>query len=84
MNKRHVPIIAFTLAVLFVSSIAYASDKRKKARQSVQDPSELSEEALKVELLSVTEAQHDKLPVTVSVSSNKNADADTAKGKEKK
>ena len=82
MNKRYVPIIAFTLAVLLVSSVAYASEKKKKARLPVHDPNEMSEEALKVELLAATEGQQEKSPVTKVVSSKKRTDAADGKVKE--
>ena len=82
MNKRYVPIIAFTLAVLLVSSVAYATEKKKKARLTVHDPNEMSEEALKVELLAATEGQQEKSPVTKVVSSKKSTDAANGKVKE--
>jgi hypothetical protein len=84
MKKRYVPILTFTVALLLVGSIAYASDKKKKAKQSVQNPNELSEETLKVELLAATGAQHEKPSAALATTSTKNADFDTAKGKVKK
>ena len=72
MKKRYAPIITFTIAILLVGSIAYATDKRKKARISVQEPNEIhEEEALKAELLAAIDDQHKILPDTTAASSNK-------------
>jgi hypothetical protein len=85
MNKRYTPIITFTLAVLLVGSIAYAADKRKKSRLAVHEPNEISEEALKDELLATVDEQQKKTPDVKAVHSNRNADdlsvASKGKGK---
>lgn len=75
MNKRYVPIIAFTLAVLLVSSVAYATEKKKKARLTAGDPNEMSEEALKVELLAATEDPQGGKSQPKAASSRENAAA---------
>jgi hypothetical protein len=75
MNKRYVPIIAFTLAVLLVSSVAYAAEKKKKARPAGNDPNEMSEEAFKVELLAANDEQHAKTFAPKAASADKSAEA---------
>ena len=72
--KRYVPIVTLSLAILLIGSIAYASDKRKKARPIVQEPAEMSEEALKVELLAATEDQHKTIPEAKTTGSSKSVD----------
>lgn len=64
MNKRYVPIVTLSLAILLVGSIVYASDKKKKTKVLVPEPNEISEEALKAELLNTAEDQHKKQPVS--------------------
>ena len=81
MKKRYVPIITFSFAILLVGSIVYASYKRKKARLIIHEPSEMSEEALKSELLAGSENQHEKSSGTKAAKSSKSAD--TAKVKVK-
>lgn len=78
MNKKYVPIITLSLAVLLVGSIAYASDKKKKTRLVVLEPLEISEEILKAELLSTSEEQLKKQPVPKVESTTKDADVDLA------
>lgn len=63
MKKQYVPIVTLSLAILLVGSIAYASEKRKKARPAVPDTNELSEETLKAELLAANGSSSEKLPV---------------------
>lgn len=68
MKKRYVPIITFTVAMLLVGSIAYAADKRKKTKQAAGELDNLTEEALKVELLSANEDyRQEKSYVTAKV-----------------
>jgi len=66
MKKRYVPIITFTVAMLLVGSIAYAADRRKKTKQMSDESDNLSEEALKVELLSASDVQQKKTAGTLS------------------
>jgi len=66
MKKRYVPIITFTVAMLLVGSIAYAADRRKKTKQINDESDNLSEEALKVELLSASDVQLKKTSSTLS------------------
>ncbi|GAM10355.1 hypothetical protein OR1_02644 [Geobacter sp. OR-1] len=63
MKKRYVPILTFTVALLLVGSIAYAADKRKKAKSLEDDLNALSEDdTLQVELLASVDDRHK--PVT--------------------
>ncbi len=78
MKHRYVPIISLTLAIVLVGSIAYSAEKRKKARLIVHEPSEMSEETLRDELLAATEAEHKKTPVTKAASSKTSAAVHTA------
>lgn len=78
MNKRYVPIVTLSLAILLVGSIVYASDKKKKAKVLVPEPNEISEEALKAELLTTPEDQHKKQPVSKVSSLPKNDSVDLA------
>lgn len=78
MNKKYLPIITLSLAILLVGSVAYASDKKKKAKLVVHEPSELSEEVLKAELLSTSEDQLKKQSATKVARLVKNADVDLA------
>jgi hypothetical protein len=84
MKNRYVPIIAFTLAVLLVGSVVYASDKRKKAKLILHEPNEMSEEALKVELLAASDDKPEKIPGTKSAGSSKSTAAETSKVKASK
>lgn len=77
MKKRYVPIITLSLAILLVGSIAYASDKRKKVKSVIHE-CEMSEEALKAELLDISEEQLKKQPVTKVDNLIKNSDVDLA------
>lgn len=79
MKRKYVPIIALSLAIVLVGSIAYASDKKKKTKLVVHEPSELSEETLKTELLSTSEDQLKQQPATKVARTHKNADVDLAK-----
>ena len=81
MKRKYVPIITLSLAILLVGSAVYASDKRKKAKQSAQDPNDLSEETLKAELLTAPGNQYEKLSVTKAAGSDKDAAADKRKSK---
>ena len=65
MRKRYVPILTFTVAMLLVGSIAYAADRRKKTKQAADDAGNLSEEALKVELLSAGGKEPEKTSAAV-------------------
>ena len=83
MKMKYVPIITVSLAILLVGSIAYASDKKKKSKLLIHEPSEMSEEALKAELLNSSEDQHKKQPVTKVSSSITSAEVDLAELKVK-
>jgi len=86
MKKKYVPIITISLAILLVGSIAYASDKKKKTKLIVHEPSEMSEiseEALKAELLSTPEDQLKKQSATKVARLVKDADVDLAELKVK-
>ena len=83
MKKKYVPLITVSLAILLVGGIAYASDKKKKSKLLINEPSEMSEEALKTELLNTLEVQHEKKPVTKVSSSIKSAEVDLAELKVK-
>jgi hypothetical protein len=76
MKKKYVPIIALSLAIILVGSIAYASDKKKKTKLVIHEPGEMSEEILKAELLVTSEEQLKKKPATKVESTTKNADVD--------
>lgn len=80
MKRKYVPIIALSLAIVLVGSIAYASDKKKKTKLVIHEPSEMSEETLKAELLSTSEDQLKQQPATkvARTHKNKNADVDLA------
>lgn len=82
MKKRYVPLIAFTLAAVLVGSVAYASEKKKKTRLIVHEPSEISEEDLKVELLAGVDDQFQAMSVTKATGS-KQDDAQPEADKEK-
>jgi hypothetical protein len=60
MKKGYAPIITLAVAVVLVGSVAYAAEKRKKARLVVSDPGGLTEETLKAELLALPAEQHKK------------------------
>jgi len=75
MKRKYVPIITLSLAIVLVGSIAYASDKRKKVKLIDHELSEMSEEALKAELLNTSEGQLKKQSDAKVSSSVKNADA---------
>lgn len=78
MKRKYLPIITLSLAIVLVGSIAYASDKKKKAKLLDYEPSEMSEEALKAELLNTSEDQLKKQPDIKVASTIKNADVDLA------
>jgi len=78
MKRKYVTVITLSLAIVLVGSIAYASDKRKKAKLLVPEPSEMSEEALKTEFLNTSEDQLKKQPDIKVSSLIKNADVDLA------
>ena len=78
MKMKYVPIITVSLAILLVGSIAYASDKKKKAKLVVHDQSELSEEVLNAELLNTSDGKHKQQPATKVASTTMNADVDLA------
>jgi hypothetical protein len=78
MKKKYVPIITLSLAIVLVGSIVYASDKKKKSKLLDYEPSEISEEALKAELLNTSEDQLNKQPDTEVSSLIKHADVDLA------
>jgi len=82
MKIRYTPIITFAFAVLLVSSIAYAADRRKQAKLAIHEPEAATEEeALKAELLAATEERQEKAPGSEAVSSRtiRNDRADTPK-----
>jgi len=63
MKRRVAPILTFTLALILISSIAYASKKKDPVKSSDLIPDKLSEEeALKAELLNATEDHENKSP----------------------
>lgn len=78
MKIKYVPIITLSLAIVLVGSIAYASEKRKKAKLIDYEPSEMSEEAFKSELLNTSEDQLETQSITEVPSTIKTADADLA------
>ena len=78
MKRKYVPIITLSLAIVLVGSIAYASDKRKKSKLLVPEPSEMSEDALKAEFLNTSEDQLKKQQEIKVSSLVKNADVDLA------
>lgn len=78
MKIKYVPIITLSLAIVLVGSIAYASDKRKKDKFIDHELSEISEEALKAELLNTSEEQLKQQPATKVPSTIKYADVDLA------
>lgn len=67
MKKRYVMIAAFTAAMVLAGSVAYAADRRKKNRQAVDDEHNLSEEILRVELLSAGEEGGKRSPLSEPV-----------------
>ena len=83
MKGKYLPIIALSLAIVLVGTVAYASDKRKKDKLLDFELSEMSEEALKAELLNSSEDQHKKQPVTKVSSSIKSVEVDLAEFKVK-
>ena len=83
MKRKYVPIITLSLAIVLVGSIAYASDKRKKDKLLDYELNEMSEEALKAELLNSSEDQQKKQPVTKVSSSITSAEVDLAELKVK-
>ena len=78
MNKKYMPIIAFSLAVILVGSVAYAADRKKKTRAMPQEPGELSEEALKAELLGTSVAPARKQSAPKAPASSKVSGGDPA------
>ncbi len=58
MKRRIVPLLTFTVALVLVSSIAYAAKKKAPAKpeERPQDPTH-EEEALRTELLAATEGR---------------------------
>lgn len=63
MKKRYVMIAAFTAAMVLAGSVAYAADRRKKSRQAADEAHNLSEEILRVELLSAVEEGGQRPPL---------------------
>ncbi len=51
MKKRTVTVITFALALVLVSSVAYAAKKKDKSRPVEPSQDQAQEEALKAELL---------------------------------
>lgn len=78
MKRKYLPIIALSLAIVLVGTVAYASDKRKKDKLLDFELSEMSEEALKAELLTSAEDQLKKQPETKVSGTIKTADVDLA------
>jgi len=62
MKRRVTQILTFTIAIVLVGSIAYASKKKVKTKSVPQTPETSEEEALKAELLDATEDHENKLP----------------------
>lgn len=79
MKKRYVTIIAFTAAVVLAGSVAYAAERRKKARQGEDEANRISEEMLAVELLSSGE---DKQSSTAAAQGKRDVGAKPEKEKE--
>jgi hypothetical protein len=75
VKSRIAPILTFTIALILVSSLAYAA-KKKVAKPSDLTPDTLSEEeAFKTELLNATEDRENKLPGIGDTSSKKSVPA---------
>ena len=73
MKRRVAPILTFTIALILVSSVAYAAKKKVNTRPSVRTPDPThEEEALATELLEATEEHQKKLPSIGDI--NKNAE----------
>ena len=88
MKRRVAPILTFTLALIIVSSIAYASKKKDPVKSSDLIPDKLSEEeAFKAEMLNATEDHKNKSPGTGSskkvVPAKRNLEDQIAKQPEK-
>jgi len=77
-KRRYLPILALSLAIVLVGTVAYASDKRKKAKLLDFELSEMSEESLKAELLNTAEDKLKKQPKTRVSTTIKTADVDLA------
>ena len=78
MKGKYLPIIALSLAIVLVGTVAYASDKRKKEKLLDFELSDMSEEALKAELLNSAEERLKKQPETKVATTIKTADVDLA------
>ncbi len=76
MKKRYTPVITFTIAILLLGSIAYATEKRKQAKLAVRGTDALpEEETLKAELLATT-GEQEKSAASEAAGSDKSADED--------
>ena len=63
MRKRFRPIIPIAVALLLISGLAYAIEKKKQSKPVNQLPDTIhEEEALQAELLAATEEYQVKLP----------------------
>ena len=78
MKIKYVTIITLSLAIVLVGSIAYASDKSKKAKLLDYELSEMSEEALQSELLDTSEDKDEKQTDSKVLSTIKYAEVDLA------
>jgi hypothetical protein len=77
MKRRLTPLLAITIALTLFSGLAYAVEKKKKAKPVDRAPEEMSEEALKVELLDATEKHLKNKPGIDDASSKKIVDSRT-------
>lgn len=63
MKNRYAPIVTLAVAILLVSGIAYAAEKKKQTRAAAQEPETVrEEEAVKAELLAAVEGEKGKAP----------------------
>ncbi len=72
MKKRVVPILAVTAALILVTGLAYAADKKKHGKQR-QSPPDLTpdDESIRAELLSAVEGQQETTAMPAGSKSRK-------------
>jgi len=72
MKRRYIPIIPITVALILISGLAYALDKKKQTKLEDQLPDKIhEEEALQAELLAATEENLIKIPDKGTATSGK-------------
>ena len=63
MKRKVAPFLTFTIALILISSLAYAAKKNEQAKAITRTADTISEEtALKAELLDATEGKKNCLP----------------------